>query len=192
MGMLPIERQKQIKEFIQSKHHIKIKELSRHFSVSEMTIHRDIKPLIDQGVIVKTFGGITLATTHSTEEVVETRCVHCGRSIKAHLAYRLFLKDHTTEMACCAHCGLLRHQQIEDKVVQALCFDFLCHTTISAMAAWFVMETSLNIGCCQPQVLPFAEQRHAEQFVTGFGGQLYAFHEVREKLSEHMQGCGHE
>ncbi|GGE50084.1 HTH-type transcriptional repressor YcnK [Pullulanibacillus camelliae] len=187
--MLPIERQRQIKALIQSKHHIKISELSRQFQVSEMTIHRDIKPLIEEGFIIKTFGGITLATNPS-EESVSTSCVYCSRPIKERLTYRLILDNNTTEIACCAHCGLLRHQQLGDKVVQAICFDFLHHTTISVSAAWYVMDTSLNIGCCQPQVLTFAERKHAEQFVTGFGGQVYTFHRATEKLSTTMECCG--
>jgi len=63
--MLPIERIKQIKELVQEKEVIKISELSNLLNVSEMTIHRDIKPLIDDGVILKTFGGIRLNKNES-------------------------------------------------------------------------------------------------------------------------------
>jgi len=54
--MLPAERQTYIKELIQAENHIKISELSKRLDVSDMTIHRDVKVLIDEGVVVKTFG----------------------------------------------------------------------------------------------------------------------------------------
>ena len=59
--MLPIERQRQIKLLVQKNKTVKISELSEQFAVSEMTIYRDIKPLLEEGFITKTFGGIALA-----------------------------------------------------------------------------------------------------------------------------------
>ena len=56
--MLRPDRQKKIKEWILSEKSLKIGELSEQLGVSEMTIHRDLKPLIEEGLIVKTFGGI--------------------------------------------------------------------------------------------------------------------------------------
>src|SRR5690625_126768 len=78
--MLPIERQNQIKKLIQEKENIKISELSKNFSVSEMTIHRDLKPLIAEGLIVKTFGGISLAQNYQSSTSQQI-CVYCCRDI---------------------------------------------------------------------------------------------------------------
>src|SRR5690625_4620171 len=47
--MLPIERINRIKEIVTDKQTIKISELSKILNVSEMTIHRDLKPLIADG-----------------------------------------------------------------------------------------------------------------------------------------------
>ncbi|MFS8580507.1 MAG: DeoR family transcriptional regulator, partial [Novibacillus thermophilus] len=58
--MLPIERQKHIRDLIQKKKTLKISELSEYLQVSEMTVYRDIKPLIEEGLIEKTFGGVSL------------------------------------------------------------------------------------------------------------------------------------
>src|SRR5690625_7888217 len=71
--MLPIERQNRIKELIQVKHNMKISELSKELCVSEMTVHRDLKPLIDAGIVIKTFGGISLVTEYPHRETPKDR-----------------------------------------------------------------------------------------------------------------------
>jgi len=184
--MLPIERQNRIKELIQVKHNMKISELSKELCVSEMTVHRDLKPLIDAGIVIKTFGGISLVTEYPHKEMPKDACVYCSRNIDDKLAYRLVRSNNTIEMACCAHCGLLRHRQLEDEEVQAICHDFLKQTTISAPLAWYIMDTTLHIACCQPQVLTFEWKEHAEKFVKGFGGNIYRFHEAQDNVFQQM------
>lgn len=186
--MLPIERKRKIKELIQTKKTLKISELSERFNVSEMTIYRDIKPLIEEGLIAKTFGGISLVEKAAQTATDQHRCVYCDKPNNPKMIYRLILPNDTIETACCAHCGLLRHQQLGDKVVQAICHDFFIHTTISAPLTWYVMCTSLDVSCCQPQVLTFAKREHAEKFVKGFGGTIYPFKEVMEVVQREMQG----
>lgn len=192
--MLPLERQNRIKKLIYEKKNLKIAELSKTFGVSEMTIHRDVKGLLDQGIVKKTFGGISLVhTEHQETNTSHDSCVFCSRKNNDRLAYRLILSNDKIEMACCAHCGLLRHQQLGDKVIQAICPDFFRQTTISAPSAWFVMDTTLHMGCCQPQVLTFEWKEHAEKFVKGFGGEVYAFQAAKKALFEKMNGnttCG--
>ncbi|MFA1818806.1 DeoR family transcriptional regulator [Virgibacillus oceani] len=191
--MFPVERQNRIKELIAKEHNMKISDLSEILSVSEMTIHRDIKPLIDEGYITKTFGGITLKYVPVTPEATEDHCVVCHKTINEKLAYRIILPGSKIETACCAHCGLIRHHQLSGEAIQALCYDFLCQTTIGASLATYVMDTSINIGCCQPQVLTFNLKEHAEKFVKGFGGSVYTFEEALEKNGKKMHGkyCPH-
>lgn len=186
--MLPIERQKRIQELILQKQNMKISELSNLLNVSEMTIHRDIKPLIDQGIVIKTFGGITVANEKKPKVVSDEECIYCGRITNKRLAYRIFLSNNRTEVTCCAHCGLLRHHQLGDDAVQAICHDFLKHTTISAPLAWYVMDTSIEIGCCQPQVLSFEMEEHAKKFTKGFGGSVYNFQDATNVLLKKMNG----
>lgn len=185
--MLPIERQNLIQSLIAEKKHMKISELSEKLDVSEMTIHRDLKPLIEKGIVIKTFGGITFAQKNNHHADRET-CICCSRTIHDKMAYRLILTNNQIEMACCAHCGLLRHQQIDDQVIQAICHDFLRQTTISAPLAWYVMDTSIDIGCCQPQVLTFEWKEHAEKFTKGFGGSVYSFSQVNKVIEQRMHG----
>lgn len=189
--MLPVERQNRIKNLIQEQGNIKISELSKKLGVSEMTVHRDIRPLIEEGIIVKTFGGITHVRRQPNEGSTIEACVFCSSSINERLAYRLILPNNQIEMACCSHCGLLRHRQLGEEVVQAISHDFLRQTTISAPLAWYVMDTSIHMGCCQPQVLTFEWQEHAEKFVKGFGGKVYTFSGAMEAVFEKMNGNQH-
>ncbi|WP_449354856.1 DeoR family transcriptional regulator [Virgibacillus natechei] len=186
--MLPLERQNQIKTLIQDKKSMKIAELSVLLGVSEMTIHRDLKPLIDEGLVMKTFGGVALVNEHTSQRSHFETCVFCSRNVNERLAYRLILPNNKIEMSCCAHCGLLRHRQLGDEVIQAICPDFFMQTTISAPLAWYVMDTSVHMGCCNPQVLTFEWKEHADNFVKGFGGKVYSFSEAIEVIYQKMKG----
>lgn len=185
--MLPMERQQRIKELITTHQSMKISELSKALHVSEMTIHRDLKPLLDQEFIIKTFGGIMLATQSKEDNTFE-KCIICNQPVHPTLNYRLILTNNELEMACCSHCGLIRHQQLGDRVIQSICHDFLHNTAISAPLAWYVVDTSINMGCCQPQVLPFEWKEHAEGFIKGFGGNIYSFNEVSKVIAQKMKG----
>lgn len=181
--MLPLERFKRIKELLQEHDYMKISDLSKTLGVSEMTIHRDLKPLVDEGYIMKTFGGVV--RVQSLQKPSQHQCIYCHREVQGRLAYRLIL-SHTVEETCCAHCGLLRHRQLGEQVEQALCHDFLRQTTISALQSWYVLDTSLDLGCCQPQVLVFEWKEHAEKFVKGFGGTVHPFQEATRIVFEKM------
>lgn len=178
--MLPAERRSRIKQLILERQHMKISDLSSLLRVSEMTIHRDLKPLVEEGFIVKTFGGITLVNnyTNKTEPSSGLKCILCNRYVSERMAYRIVLQDNGIDTTCCAHCGLVRQHQLGSKVMQAICYDFLQQTTINANSAWYVLDTSLQIGCCHPELLTFELKDHAEKFVTGFGGTVYNFQEA--------------
>lgn len=184
--MLPIERQKQIKELIQTKKMLKISELSDLLNVSEMTIYRDIKPLIEDDIIIKTSRGISLAEKSPQAIQDLNNCVYCHKPNQSKLVYRLILPNDKIETACCAHCGLLRHRQLGEEVVHAMCYDFFMNTTISASLTFYVMDTTLNVACCQPQVLTFEDREHAEKFVAGFGGNIYGFKDAMENIYRKM------
>lgn len=190
--MLPIERQRRIKEIISKKQFVKISELSADLGVSEMTIHRDIKPLIEAGLVQKTFGGIALAKDINQERSIQVNsCAFCARPVQDRLAYRLILSTGQIEHTCCAHCGILRHWQLDQEVQQAICQDFLKQTTINATLASYVLDTSIHLACCQPQVLTFELAEHAAMFVKGFGGSVYSFVEARQIILERMSALDH-
>jgi len=174
--ILPIERQNRIKELLQKNKSMKITELSSKLSVSEMTIHRDLKPLVDEGFVIKTFGGVTLS--NKGDYSTGNHCIYCHQNINDKLSFRLVLNNNNIEITCCSHCGLLRFLQIKKEVNQVICQDFLRLTTINAKTAFFVIDTTLDLGCCQPQVLPFEYKEHAQKFVKGFSGIVSTFDEA--------------
>lgn len=184
--MLPLERQNKIKALILEHHHLRISDLSEQFNVSEMTIHRDLKPLVEEGLVKKTFGGVSINEDRQTKWTNQEECVLCQSRPDERFSFRIFLANNKIEVACCAHCGLLRTNQLGNDVIQAICHDFLRHTTISAPLAWYVMDTSVNVGCCTPQVLTFEWKEHAKKFVKGFGGFVYSFDEAIEAVNYKM------
>ncbi|MBA9026848.1 DeoR family transcriptional regulator [Peribacillus huizhouensis] len=186
--MLARERQKQIKELVLSRKTLKISELSKKFKVSDMTIHRDIKAMVESGFVVKTFGGISLAN-QATNVSNRNECVVCYKSINFRLSCRLILTENRVETTCCMHCSFIRNQMLDHEVLEILCDDFFTSTTISARNAYFVMDTTLDLGCCQPQLLPFNQKEHAKRFVRGFGGTVVTFSEVMEIHWEKSKGC---
>ena len=192
--MLPTEGRERLRELIREGHHVKISDLSRALGVSEMTIYRDLKPMLEEGWVKKTYGGVTLVREKSP--AADPSCVYCGRKPDSRLAYRLVLQDQQTETACCCHCGLLRHSQMEGQVVQAICQDFINQLTISALRAWYVLNPEVYVGCCRPQVLSFEQREVAGRFVRGFGGALLSFPEAIQQLTQLMgqekhRGCEH-
>jgi len=188
---LPVERKSKIKELIQVRNTMKISELSKAIGVSEMTIHRDIKPLIEEGIIIKTFGGISRIPKENNIDTEGNRCEFCNGQLSNQMVYRIILTDGSMVTTCCAHCGLLKYNQLEGKVTHALCRDLILQTTISAHHAWYVLDTSIHVGCCEPQVLTFEKKEHAEKFVKGFGGNMYGFVEAKTMIHEKMNSCHH-
>src|SRR5690625_6847445 len=100
--MLPIERQNLIQSLIAEKKYIKISDLSDKLDVSEMTIHRDLKPLIEREIVFKTFGGVTYNPKHAEHPNSSGMCTYCNRAVHEKMAYRLILTNDHIEAACCA------------------------------------------------------------------------------------------
>ncbi len=187
--MLRIERIERIKEIVSKKKNVKISELSKELKVSEMTIHRDVKQLVDEGFVVKTFGGISLAQTPTIQnhEHHRDKCSLCHRPVNDRFAYQLILTNDHIERTCCAHCGILRQLQLQDQVVKAITYDFFTGTTISAHVAYFVMDPSVQITCCQPQILVFDSKDNADKFVKGFSGKVHNYHEMLDMMKEFLK-----
>jgi DeoR/GlpR family transcriptional regulator of sugar metabolism len=189
--MLPIERRQQMLTWLNEEGALSISEISKRLQVSEMTVYRDIKPLIDERKIIKTSGGISLA---KVKNVSSTACTYCFKESNNRHPVQIITHDLMVEQLCCPHCGLLRYKDIEKDVSQIICKDFLLNTTISAKMAYFIMDADFNMNCCQPQVLSFDSKNHAEQFQKGFGGIVLQFDEAIEEIQYRMNGrhsgCG--
>ena len=188
--MLPIERQKQLLAWLKEEETLSITEISKRLNVSEMTVYRDIKPLLEENKINKTSGGVSLASTFN---VASNACTYCLKELNNRHPMQIITNDQNVEQLCCPHCGLLRYKDIEKNVSQIICRDFLQNTTISAKLAYFILDTDFNLNCCQPQVLTFDSLKYAEQFQKGFGGTVLRFEQAVEEISKRMNGdigCG--
>ncbi|MDQ6596709.1 DeoR/GlpR transcriptional regulator [Bacillus salipaludis] len=183
--MLPVERRKQIVTWLNQEGALSISEISKRLNVSEMTVYRDIKPLLEEKKIIKTSGGISL--TPITNDFLNA-CTYCLKESNNRHPVQIILNDLRVEQLCCPHCGLLRYKDIEKDVSQIICRDFLSHSTVSARMAYYLMDADFNLSCCQPQVLTFESLKHAEQFQKGFGGNIRRFQEAVEEIQKRMNG----
>jgi DeoR/GlpR family transcriptional regulator of sugar metabolism len=188
--MLPVERRQQIVNWLNDEGTLTITEISKRLNVSEMTVYRDIKPLMEENKIYKTSSGLALS---SIVDVPSNTCTYCLKDLNNRHPVQIIRHDQKVEQLCCPHCGLLRYRDIEKNVSQIICRDFLQYTTISAKLAYFLMDTDFNLNCCQPQVLTFDSLKYAEQFQKGFGGVIFQFDQAVDEIVKRMNGkksCG--
>lgn len=185
--MLPLERKQQILTWLEEEETLRISEISKRLDVSVMTVYRDLKPLIEEQKVLKTSNGVTYTPENA---VVSKNCSYCNKPSNTRFSVQLIKLNNRVEHACCAHCALLRYQDIEQKVSQIICYDFLKETTISAKIATFLFNSDLQLNHCQPQVLIFESLKQAKQFQLGFGGDVYQFEEAIDKVNEVMKGKG--
>lgn len=101
----PYERQQWIMDLLQQNNSVDLEELSKHFSVSKMTIHRDLDELYNQGVLRKVRGGATILPSYLYETDIHYRLKRATREKEAiaHYAQSLvepgqvvFLDDSST------------------------------------------------------------------------------------------------
>lgn len=58
--MFAIERHQKIRDLLMTEKHLDVSQLSKMFSVSEVTIRRDLEKLAKEGCLIKTYGGAVL------------------------------------------------------------------------------------------------------------------------------------
>ena len=71
--MLAVERRKKIEEIINKEHSVLVVELAKQFEVTTETIRGDLEKLEKQGVLVRTYGGATLAMGGESELAITER-----------------------------------------------------------------------------------------------------------------------
>lgn len=179
--MLPIERQQQILTWLEKEKSLRTSEISKRLEVSEMTVYRDIKQLVKKQKVVKTSNGVSLLAKMSSNA-----CSYCLKESKTRFSVQIIKNDYQVEHTCCAHCGLLRYQDIKDEVSQIICQDFLIDRTISAKTAAFLIGADINLNFCHPKVMTFESWKQAEQFQLGFGGMIYDFEDAITVIKEEM------
>ncbi len=75
--MFPAERRRRIAELVKQRGTITISELSQIFSVSEMTIHRDLAYLQESNVLEKSYGGVLAKQSLTMEPDFTARLKSC-------------------------------------------------------------------------------------------------------------------
>ncbi|GIN84853.1 HTH-type transcriptional repressor YcnK [Heyndrickxia sporothermodurans] len=183
--MLPIERSQKILEWLECEGNLRISDLSKRLKVSEMTVYRDIKPLIEQQKVIKTSNGVALSPPIKKPAYA---CSYCYKESNTRHSVQIITIHQQVEQTCCLHCGLLYYSEIEDKVSQILCKDFLHDTTMSAKLATYIIGADINLNCCQPQVIAFESMKQAKQFQKGFGGEVYQFSNAIGAIKQIMNG----
>lgn len=175
-----INREKKILEFLQKQGSASIQELMEVFSVSNMTIHRELNKLTETGFIQKRHGGVSLVTKPPAVNV--NQCAMCNKPISERTIFIVQLENGEQKRTCCAHCGLMIQNQTKN-AQQSLTADYLHGHIISANQAIYVLGSDLTI-CCAPSVLSFSSRQDAEKFQKGFNGTLASMEETVHYLHE--------
>lgn len=71
--MLAVERRNEIERLINEKHSVLVPELARLFDVTTETIRGDLLKLEKQGVLIRTYGGATVAGSSEAEQSINVR-----------------------------------------------------------------------------------------------------------------------
>lgn len=162
--MAAAPRKQQILEILDKKGHVSVQELAETFSVSTMTIHRDLNQMAAEGLVVKSHGAVSLPPPSRGEN----KCGMCGKALSDRTLFIINLPNGEQRRACCAHCGLMMCPNTEGVSLTA---DFLHNHMLSASQATYLIQSDLTV-CCAPGVLSFGSRQEAQKFQKGFGGKL--------------------
>jgi len=166
------ERQKKIYQLIENQQSIGIREIGDHFSISNMTVHRDINRLVLAGLIQKGHGVVSLR-----EQIVDKQhCGICGVYISERTKFIVNKMNGEQLLACCIHCGLFL-LKTTDQIASVMVPDFIYGTIVSAHDCIFVVGSIVKL-CCTPTILSFGASVDAERFIKGFGGSLSDFNGI--------------
>ncbi|TMW70318.1 DeoR family transcriptional regulator [Alteribacter natronophilus] len=187
--MLPDQRKQQILAWLEEEQHIRVVDLSQRLGVSEMTVYRDIQRLEKDGRLERSSRGVSKKQTVINENALT--CTFCHKPNAGRQQVQLIDRNGRVEHLCCAHCGILRFDDLQEEITQFICKDFLTDTTISAKMTFFLIGADSVMQCCSPQVIPFSSREQAEKFRSGFGGSLYSLEGAVKELTGQMtvDGC---
>ena len=181
-----MDRKEKILDILKEREKISVKELSRIFKVSEMTIYRDIRELENSGKLKRKYGVVYLNKEDKSKNFVIKQCPVCDKPITRPRPYKIILENDETVEACCEHCGLFLHQKYREQQVNAITYDFITDSPITAFDAYFVVGSEA-VPCCSPSVIPFSSKETALKFQKGFGGEVLDFVEAYNRLTKKIK-----
>ena len=105
-------------------------------------------------------------------------CLMCGMYLEqySHVRYEVVTKDNKVHATCGVQCGLFLQLNLKDTFKSATATDLFSHKTLPASKAWYVYKSSV-ITDMGPGFIAFASRKQAENFITGFGGNLFTYQE---------------
>ncbi|MBC8332094.1 MAG: DeoR family transcriptional regulator [Anaerolineae bacterium] len=187
MNSLPESRQQQILALLQTAETLSIRELAAELDVSQMTIHRDLNKLAENGLVLKMHGGVKLAAESIAAKPAAHTCGMCHQPISSRNAFILDCPDNEQIGACCPHCGLMM-QCSENTPRVILATDFIYGHKTNALGAYYLIGSAVTV-CCSPSVLAFASPEDGAQFQRGFGGDLMSYRQIQAYLRNiHLEG----
>lgn len=183
----PIWRRKQILDLLAKEGIVSLREIAEKYSVSMMTVHRDVEELAEQGALQRVRGGIQLASPVPVKIGV---CAACNQPVTNRSGFFMFTHTGTRIEACCPHCGIMLATRVGG-VRELLATDFLYGTVMDARRAAFLVSSSVRL-CCSPSILCFDQHEDAARFRAGFGGQVLTYSELIALLTEGHSAHGGE
>jgi DeoR family transcriptional regulator, copper-sensing transcriptional repressor len=186
---LPATRQLLILEWLQEHGTLTIEDIASRLHVSQMTIHRDVVALVQQGQVEKVHGGVRLPRRIPAPSGAPV-CKMCAAPVGERVGVIIHSANAEPVHACCPHCAMMLLSD-NGQAASALARDFIYGRIVNMRQAAFVLESDIII-CCVPSVLCFAGAADAERFQRGFGGALYTFDALQAYLREtHLFGHSH-
>jgi DeoR family transcriptional regulator, copper-sensing transcriptional repressor len=181
-------RRKRLYEFIRQQKSAVLQEMLPLFSVSKMTIQRDLVMLESLGLVRRIFGGAISVESLESRPVplsassVES-CLTCLRPVTIRFVYSLSFSNGAQFYACCPSCGLMAHLRYRENVTSAMAVDFLSGRPHLAHRSFFLFGSEAA-PCCSPSILTFESEESARCFQAGFGGEIDTFEQILDRLKQ--------
>jgi biotin operon repressor len=180
-------RQREILTLLDKETGISAGDLAQRFHVSRMTIHRDLRSLLKQGLLFRIQGG-AVKKGIILKGVAAKNCTFCRRQLLPHQCSEITRTDGTVDVACCPACALRQFNRNAD-AEQFLVGDQITGKMVLAEDAYFLIN-SLVSPCCQPSLLSFVSKAEVTLFQAGFGGSIARLDEALEflRVAESLNG----
>jgi len=156
-------RREQMLRLIEARGAMAVRDLVEQFSVSRMTIHRDLLLLEQEGRLSRLHGGVIRGVPQGIQW-----CRSCGQPVVPHQR----VADY-----CCPHCALRN----DPKPNRLIFKDFISGQPLVAAEGFFLMNSMVDL-CCHPTILTFAKETEVIGFRAGFGGSVGRLAEALEFL----------
>ena len=162
----PIQRRKQILAMLAEEGTLSLDEIAEKFTISMMTVHRDVEELANQGALQRVRGGIQLASPVPVKIGV---CAACNQPVTNRSGFFVFTHTQARLEACCPHCGIFLAARV-GSTPELMATDFLYGRVMDARRATFLIHSSVKL-CCSPSVLCFENPEDAERFTRALAGR---------------------